>query len=40
MGDHFQTIVDLDATEADAEPLARRVVDWLVTEGIVLAERT
>ncbi|MFD5476620.1 hypothetical protein [Streptomyces hawaiiensis] len=40
MGDHFQTIVDLDATHADAEPLARRVVDWLVTEGIVLAERT
>ncbi|MEU3085027.1 hypothetical protein ACWCQ0_00260 [Streptomyces massasporeus] len=40
MGDHFQTIVDLDAGAADAERLAGRVVDWLVTEGIVLAERT
>ncbi|MFJ7178051.1 hypothetical protein ACIQXA_16990 [Streptomyces massasporeus] len=40
MGDHFQTIVDLDASAADAERLAGRVVDWLVTEGIVLAERT
>ncbi|MFD8234977.1 hypothetical protein ACFV20_24250 [Streptomyces sp. NPDC059696] len=40
MGDHFQTIVDLDAGGADAEPLARRVVEWLVAEGIVLAERT
>jgi hypothetical protein len=40
MGDHYQTIVDLDANAADAEPLARRVVDWLVAEGIVLAERT
>ncbi|MDQ0714182.1 hypothetical protein QFZ55_003634 [Streptomyces luteogriseus] len=40
MGDHFQTIVDLDANGADAEPLARRVVEWLVAEGVVLAERT
>ncbi|MEU1573798.1 hypothetical protein ABZ519_22085 [Streptomyces collinus] len=40
MGDHYQTIVDLDANAAEAEPLARRVVDWLVAEGIVLAERT
>lgn len=40
MGDHFQTIVDLDAGPQDAPALAQRVVDWLVTEGIVLAERT
>jgi hypothetical protein len=40
MGDHFQTIVDLDATAADAPRLAQRVLDRLVTEGIVLAERT
>jgi hypothetical protein len=40
VGDRFQTIVDLDATEADAESLARRVVEWLVAEGVVLAERT
>ncbi|MEU4151685.1 hypothetical protein [Streptomyces sp. NPDC026659] len=40
MGDHFQIIVDLDATEADAPGLAARVVDRLVGEGIVRAERT
>ena len=40
MGDHFQTIVDLDATAADAEPLARRVLAGLVEEGIVLADWT
>ncbi|WP_435283283.1 hypothetical protein [Streptomyces koelreuteriae] len=40
MGDRFQTIVDLDATATDAEPLARRVLDWLTAEGVVLAERT
>jgi hypothetical protein len=40
VGDRFQTIVDLDATRADAEPLARRVVEWLTAEGVVLAERT
>ncbi|MFE9171004.1 hypothetical protein ACFYNZ_16000 [Streptomyces kebangsaanensis] len=40
MGDHFQTIVDLDASPREAPPLARRAVEWLVAEGIVLAERT
>ncbi|MFE0472043.1 hypothetical protein ACFW2V_10515 [Streptomyces sp. NPDC058947] len=40
MGDHFQTIVDLDASPEAAPRLAERVVDWLVAEGIVLAERT
>ncbi|GHB36928.1 hypothetical protein GCM10010377_29850 [Streptomyces viridiviolaceus] len=40
MGDRFQVIVDLDASEADAGRLGRRVVDRLVAEGIVLAERT
>lgn len=40
MGDRFQTIVDLDASPADAEALAHRVVEWLVAEGIVLADRT
>ncbi|GAB2881021.1 hypothetical protein GCM10027074_56630 [Streptomyces deserti] len=39
MGDYFQTIVDLDASEDEAARLAQRVVDWLVAEGIVLAER-
>ncbi len=40
MGDRFQTIVDLDAGPADAEALAHRVVEWLVAEGVVLADRT
>jgi hypothetical protein len=40
MGDYFQTIVDLDATTADASELAARALDWLVGEEIVRAERT
>jgi hypothetical protein len=40
MGDHFQTIIDLDAKADEAPQLGARVVEWLVTEGIVLAERT
>jgi hypothetical protein len=39
MGDYFQTIVDLDAGEAQAAELAERAVAWLVSEGIVLADR-
>ncbi|WP_328399251.1 hypothetical protein OHS70_20545 [Streptomyces sp. NBC_00390] len=40
MGDHFQTIVDLDATAEEAPALAARAVAWLAAEGIVRAERT
>jgi DNA-directed RNA polymerase subunit RPC12/RpoP len=40
MGNHFQTVVDLDATQADASALAARGLGWLVAEGIVSAERT
>lgn len=40
MGDHFQTLVDLDATSADAAGLAVRALGWLVDEGIVSSERT
>ncbi|MFD7403418.1 hypothetical protein ACFV7R_12235 [Streptomyces sp. NPDC059866] len=40
MGNHFQTVVDLDATSVDAPALAARGLDWLVMEGIVRAERT
>lgn len=40
MGDHFQTIADIDATPEQAEELGARVVAWLVAEGIVHAERT
>lgn len=39
MGDHFQTIVDLDATSASASGLASRALDWLIREGIARAER-
>ncbi|MFJ7077785.1 hypothetical protein [Streptomyces sp. NPDC098781] len=38
MGDHFQTLVDLDASPQDAPRLAERVVAWLVAEGLVQAE--
>ena len=38
MGDYFRTIVDLEASPQQAPPLAERVVEWLVAEGIVLAE--
>lgn len=37
MGDHFQTIVDIDATAAQAPDLAASVVAWLVGRGIVVA---
>ncbi|MEU9705812.1 hypothetical protein [Streptomyces sp. NPDC047981] len=40
MGSYFQTVVDLDATQADAHALAGSGLDWLVTEGIVRAELT
>ncbi|GGQ08539.1 hypothetical protein ACFFKE_22495 [Streptomyces mutabilis] len=40
MGDRFQAIVDIDACGADACRLAGRVLEWLVAEGVVLAERT
>ncbi|MER5433100.1 hypothetical protein [Streptomyces sp. NPDC002588] len=40
MGDSYQVIVDLDVNEAEAPRLAQRVVDGLVAEGVVLAERT
>ncbi|MFF8609630.1 hypothetical protein ACF06X_27315 [Streptomyces sp. NPDC015346] len=40
MGDYFQTIADIDATAEEAEALGARVVAWLVSEGVVHAERT
>lgn len=40
MGNYFQTVVDLDATHADAHTLAGSGLDWLVKEGIVRAELT
>ena len=38
MGNLFQTLVDLDATPAEAAVLASRALDWLVREAIVSAE--
>lgn len=40
MGDYFQTIVDPEATGEEALALARRVLDWLVGEQVVVPERT
>ncbi|MEU6880439.1 hypothetical protein [Streptomyces sp. NPDC046712] len=40
MGNHFQTVVDLDATPEEAPALAARALEWLVGQGIVRAERT
>lgn len=35
MGDYFQSIVDEKATEAEAQELGNRVIEWLMAEGIV-----
>lgn len=40
MGDYFQSIVDPEATEAEATSLADRVVRLLVAEQIVVSELT
>jgi hypothetical protein len=39
MGSHFQRIVDVEVTEADARALAERMVGWMVTEGLITRER-
>ncbi|TCJ94995.1 hypothetical protein [Nocardia alba] len=38
MGDHFERIVDLDVTAADAAASAERMVDWMVSRGWLLRE--
>lgn len=40
MGDFFERIVDLDVTGEEAGPLARRMVDWMVAEGLITRETT
>jgi hypothetical protein len=40
VGDWFQVIADVDATEEEAPRLAADVLSWLVATGIVSAERT
>lgn len=38
MGTYFEWVADLDATEAEAPELGRRVVDALVARGVLLRE--
>ncbi|MCX4823883.1 hypothetical protein OG883_29215 [Streptomyces sp. NBC_01142] len=38
MGDFFQRIVDVEVTQEEAGPLAERMVDWLVAEGVITRE--
>ncbi|MCX2184161.1 hypothetical protein KV205_27050 [Streptomyces sp. SKN60] len=38
MGDYFERVVDIEATAEEAGPLAARVLDWLVAEGILTRE--
>ncbi|CAM5315436.1 hypothetical protein [Streptomyces narbonensis] len=40
MGDWFQTIVDTEATPEEVQGLAANVLDWLIADGFVSAERT
>jgi len=40
VGDSFQIIADVEATEAEAPGLAASVVGWLTAEGIIAAEPT
>ncbi|WP_344629330.1 hypothetical protein [Streptomyces glaucosporus] len=40
MGDFFERIVDLEATEEEAGPLAERMVGRLVAEGVLIRERS
>jgi hypothetical protein len=38
MGDYFERIVDVEATGEEAGPLAKRMVDWMVSEGLITRE--
>lgn len=40
MGDWFQTIVDTEATPGEAQGLAANILDWLIADGVISAERT
>ncbi|MFI9001063.1 hypothetical protein [Streptomyces sp. NPDC053541] len=39
MGDYFERVVDVEATDGEAAELAARALDWLVAEGVVTRER-
>ncbi|MEV4643279.1 hypothetical protein [Saccharopolyspora sp. NPDC049357] len=38
MGDYFERIVDVEVTGEDAGRLAERMVDWMVSEGLITRE--
>ncbi|NBE52965.1 hypothetical protein [Streptomyces boluensis] len=38
MGDYFERIVDVEVTAEEAGPLAERMVDWMVAEGLITRE--
>ncbi|MEK8174440.1 hypothetical protein NKH77_51865 [Streptomyces sp. M19] len=38
MGDYFERIVDVEVTCEEAGPLAERMVDWMVAEGLITRE--
>lgn len=38
MGDYFERVIDVEVSQEEAGPLAERVVDWLVGEGVVTRE--
>ncbi|MFE4450060.1 hypothetical protein [Streptomyces sp. NPDC056796] len=40
MGDFFERVVDLEVTGEEAGPLAARMVDWMVAEGVITRETT
>ncbi|MFI5541918.1 hypothetical protein ACIA5H_36690 [Nocardia sp. NPDC051900] len=39
MGDWFQTVVDKDVSPQNAKAVAADILDWLISAGVVLAER-
>jgi hypothetical protein len=38
MGDYYERIVDVEVTAEEAGPLAERMVDWMVAEGLITRE--
>lgn len=40
VGDYFQVIADVEATEAEAPALAESMVHWLVGEGVIMKDLT
>ena len=40
MGEYFESIADVEATEDQAAGLAQRLTSWLIESGVIAAERT